>query len=528
MFPETVSLLMAGGAIVHNTGLVSSSPGPTTQTIWTTCGCAEPSPTTPVSTCIDLGAATLTGITIQPSSSPARCYQLPTPLSALEPMALPVNQILDTDATDPVFFYVGDNGTAPQYLGSLIGSSSCLLDLSYEASCAGRLAMTLPGGHSLVFDRSGIQIFGSACDAVSTLSIDNFWQQVVDITGIPPLYFPSRQLRRRSQAETNFTVQVQVDKASASILQSPEVDFGQSPCHFQAAIPGDQYDTMSWTCQYPGPLSGEKQCEAAFNAWLSNAPDDPVGSPGNLSDFLNIISPFLSQAGSPIASLLPRELSDTVLQGLQWLGSTAQGVAAEAVELSGMSICQVIHAADEYNLVLYGNTLVGTRTMGAYVTLPTQTIVANLVNTPREQPTREPPRIVQPDVTTFPIQTDSTFWPLIFPPSLSFPRPRTSPLPTATITTNSIRTTVPVPEGPPLIPSPVGPSFVSMVRRWSSMADSHFTGTPKVLCATGSNPAAQTAVPTDFVSFSVLSAPGPRFLMVSPTGPFRPSLPLFS
>jgi hypothetical protein len=178
-----------------------------THTVWTTCLCHETAMTTAYSTCIDLGAATLTGVTIKPVSSPSTCYQFPTPLTALMPVALPLHQILDTDATDLVFFYVGDNGIVPKYLGNPVASYTPLLDLSSEASSAGHLAMTLPGKALLVIDGFGVHIFKPGCTTVSSLSIDNFWQQVLNITSIPATISPPSHLRRRATTdEVDFTV----------------------------------------------------------------------------------------------------------------------------------------------------------------------------------------------------------------------------------------------------------------------------------------------------------------------------------
>lgn len=201
-------------------------------TVSTTCVCHESTTPTPYSTSIDLGAAALTGVTVQPVPSPTTCYQLPTPTSAHTPMALPVYQILDTDAMDLVFFYVGDNATVPKYLGSPIAGYTTLLDLSSDASSAGRLAMTFPGNASLVFDKSGVHLFYSGCASVSSLAIDIFWQQVLNITSTPGGIPPARRaFKRAATDESNFTVQVQVNK-TATPASPPSVTFGQSPCQF--------------------------------------------------------------------------------------------------------------------------------------------------------------------------------------------------------------------------------------------------------------------------------------------------------
>jgi hypothetical protein len=398
---------IALAGILARTGLAYGTfayPPFLTETVWVTCTASPAS--TPVSTHIPFGATTLSGVTVHPASSPTSCYQLPTAVSALTPMALPLDQILETNGTmEPVFFYVGDNGTAPQYLGTFIGNSPSLLDLSGSASSAGRLAMTLPDGERLVVDKSGIHLFGRGCDSVHSLSVESFWAQIVNITGTSSSSPGSQRLGKRAgQDETPFTVHVQVDKGSEAFKQA--VVFGQSPCQIQGTTPGSQYDTMVYTCQYPGMNSGEKQCEAAFRAWLSNSPTDPNGVPGNLSDFLNIISPFLSQSNSAIASLLPRELQGTISQSLQWLGTTAQAVANQAIELGGLSLCTVLHAADENDLTFHNGSVA--TPMGNFVRPPIGTLTLDLQST-RAAPTREPPRVHQPNVSNFPTFTESVF-----------------------------------------------------------------------------------------------------------------------
>lgn len=448
---------IALAGILARTGLAYGTfgyPAFLTETVWTGVTCTASPASTPVSTHIPFGATTMSGVTVHPASSPTSCYQLPTAVSALTPMALPLNQILETsDTMEPVFFYVGGNGTTPQYLGTFIGNSQSLLDLSDAASSAGRLAMTLPGGERLVVERGGIHLFGQGCDSVHSLSVESFWAQIVNITGTPSSSPPSQRLgKRAAQDETPFTVHVQVDKGTEAFQQA--VVFGQSPCQIQGTTPGSQYDTMVYTCQYPGVNSGEKQCEAAFRAWLSNSPTDPNGVPGNLSDFLNIISPFLSQSNSAIASLLPRELQGTVSQALQWLGTTGQAVANEAIELGGLSLCTVLHAADENDLTFH-NGSVATHTMGAFVRPPTGTLTLDLQNTPRAAPTREPPRVHQPNIGNFPMFTESAFTPINWP-SLPVPGPSSRSTPASQPTLPPLTTTTSVPGLPPVGPPPAG------------------------------------------------------------------------
>lgn len=173
-----------------------------THTVWTTCLCHETAMTTAYSTCIDLGAATLTGVTIKPVSSPSTCYQFPTPLTALMPMALPLNQVLHTDATDLVFFYVGDNSIAPKYLGNPVASYTPLLDLSSEASSSGHLAMTLPekrvAGYRHIW-RSYIQYIQARLRCV--IPVD---RQLLAVGTLFVIYLPDREARSFPALRPNF------------------------------------------------------------------------------------------------------------------------------------------------------------------------------------------------------------------------------------------------------------------------------------------------------------------------------------
>lgn len=380
-----------------------------TETIWTTC------PAAPLTTQIPFGIAALTGVTVHQPSSPTSCYSLPTPVSALTPVALPLNQILqDVDTSgisDPVFFYLGSNGTLPHYLGTFIGGSQSLLDLSEEASRSGRLAITIPGGSSLVIDRSGFHLFSPDCVSTTSLNVESFWAQIVNLTtapAIPPLQ-PRLLGKRAIQDEAPFVVQVRVEKNTETV--QPSVLFGQSPCDLQGTTPGPNFDTMIYNCQYPGGNSTQKQCERAFTAWLRNSPVDPTGAPGNLSDFLNLVSPFLAQSGSSIAALLPQtgNLNGIISRTLQWVGTTAQAVANQAIELSGLSLCAALHVTDEYELTFRNSTVI--HTIGAFVQLPTDTFVMDLVSS-KPTPTQEPPRAQQPGITNFPVVTGRSFPPV--------------------------------------------------------------------------------------------------------------------
>lgn len=391
-----------------------------TETVWTTC------PAAPLTTQIPFGIAALTGVTVQQPSSPMSCYSLPTPVSNLTPAALPLDQILQnadmTADSNPVFFYLGKNGTSPHYLGTFIEGSQSLLDLSEEASRSGHLAITVPGGSSFVVNRNGFHLFSPDCAAVTSLDVESFWAQIVNLTTAPasvPLQ-PRLMRKRAIQDEAPFAVQVRVEKNTEAL--QPSVLFGQSPCDLQGVTPGPNFDTMNYNCQYPGTNSTEKQCERAFTAWLQRSPIDPTGAPGNLSDFLNLVSPFLAQSGGSIAALLPQtgNMNDIISRSLQWVGTTAQAVANQAIELSGLSLCAALHATDEYELTFRNSTV--THTIGAFVQLPTDTFVMDLVAS-KPSPTQEPPRLQQPGITNFPLVTGQSFPPVEWTPLGPLPGP---------------------------------------------------------------------------------------------------------
>ncbi|KAK4231669.1 hypothetical protein QBC38DRAFT_201436 [Podospora fimiseda] len=251
----------------------------------------------------------LTSVTVQPPTSSTSCYDLPTPTSSLEVIAFSANDIsrdANTDTSEPVFFYVGNNATSPEYVGTFIDGNQLLLDLSPDASAAGRVAILLAGGESLVFDQTGVHHYDAGCTAGSSLVIPSFMDQVLSIASAPNIHFnepgpvsggygSGHALGKREMQSKNFTVQIVVESIIDAELQGPNMTWGLSPCTFISRTPGQgEWPVFTWTCDYPGKQSREKKCEMAFYNWLRPRSPNSVSGRG------------LIQSGDDLFQYLPR------------------------------------------------------------------------------------------------------------------------------------------------------------------------------------------------------------------------------
>ncbi|KAK0630313.1 hypothetical protein B0T17DRAFT_589876 [Bombardia bombarda] len=393
-----------------------------TETVWTICAVVETetifeqSPILTV-TSITFGDVTLSDITVQPASSPTSCYGLPIPTCSLEPVAFATTQpSVNTDATEPLFFYLDDNATSPEYIATLIDGSRCVLDISSDASAAGRVAIMMDGGESLVFDQTGMHHFVAGCEIVSSITIPDFLDQILAIAKVPtqPIIHEKRSKNfNRDITETSFTVVVQVDDIVAAQLQNPNVTFGPSLCTFISRRSDEGWDTLSWVCQHPGANSSEQACEDKFHSWLHPTPPTPsITSPINSGgDMFNYLPSFLGKVGKSLTNLIPG-LSPALLKGISWL-KTAHNAVLDVAEFGGDTLCEVLHAFDEYYLVLSDSGLTMPHTIGAYVTPPVPTI-SHILASRTTKITKEPPRVMQPTVTDFPSATETTFTPTDF------------------------------------------------------------------------------------------------------------------
>ncbi|KAK3382119.1 hypothetical protein B0T24DRAFT_685890, partial [Lasiosphaeria ovina] len=408
-----------------------------TETVWTICAAEETTTIFeqgPVSTSIILANAVLSDITIQPASSPAWCYSLPTPLSALDAIALSVDRASPTATStasvadeDAVFFYVGDNATAPEYVGALVDGSPFLLDISSNASAAGHVALVSSAtGETLVFDAAGMHRFAPGCVAVSSVLVAGFMDQMVDIVSQMPVtqsnifgrdsVAVAQKLARsksvQKMAETNFTVVVEVDDIIDALLREPHVFFGPSECNFLSRDDkaGGDWAVLSWTCQFPGANSGEKACEAAFHSWLE--PGGTIATStvipiSNGHDLFLCLPQFVRAAGAPLTDLMPG-IDAQLQRGLGWLAHAAQAAVVDAAEAGGKALCRVLHAADEYPVLFSDPGIGAAHTIAMYVSPPVPTIVETLASR-TTRVTREPPRAVIPAVTAFPNVTVPSF-----------------------------------------------------------------------------------------------------------------------
>lgn len=375
----------------------------------------------PFSTSLVLVDAVLTGITVQPASSPTACYNLPIPTSALDLIAFSADQTSPDDAhqNDPVFFYLSDNATVPEYVATLIDGNRYVLDVSSNASAASRIALTLSGGESLVIDQTGMHYFDARCGSGSSVLVDGFLGQILPMVNEAPQRMSGRQLDKREMPMTNFTVVVQVEDVIGSQFQGPQVLFGPTPCNFVNRNDTEGWSTYAWSCQHPGLNSSEKQCEGSFQTWLRpntqppSAGGQPPGTNGQPSSYL---LKFISKAGSSITNLFPA-LSPPFAKGLNWL-SKAESAVVDIAEFGGESICQLLHMNDEYLLVLSDPGISSAHTIGAYVSPPVPVISETMASHTTRNP-RDPPRVVQPGATGFPTLTATAFLPTIFGPLLS-------------------------------------------------------------------------------------------------------------
>ena len=368
-------------------------------------------------------------MTLYPASSPTSCYSLPVPVSSLDSVAYHTNdeEFSDsesgtTGAENPIFFYVGSNATSPQYIGTTINGSQVLLDLSSEASQSGHLAVVLSGGQSLVLNNDGIHLYQDGCESVSSLAIANFTHQLASLGAAPhgpaQPQSQSRMVKRQATQETNFTVEVQMDKIVDANAPQPNMTFGSSPCTFQSINSSTDSDTVIWICQYPGEHNGQMTCENGFRSWVNGSSGSPIPSPRNVTDLIDYISPFLDNTAAAIGNFFPA-LTPILSQVTPFIQQTQQALT-DTVQFGGAAMCQLLHQNDINQLLMQVPGMSSTYTVGAFVSPPLPVISANLVK-PTASPTKEPPREVLPGQTGFPLVTALSFVPLPALPSLELP-----------------------------------------------------------------------------------------------------------
>jgi len=370
--------------------------------------------TTRVITEVTLNHAVLTGVTVQPASSPTSCYQLPLPTSSLQAVAYDASVASEWKDPHPVFFYVGDNATLPKYVGTLIEGKRCFLDISPNASAAGRMALTVVGGESLVFDEAGVHLFDTSCETISSITIRSFLDQLVSASEAQNVSGIAGQQNANAARETgvpmsNFTVAIQVDDIVGGQLVNPFVGFGPSPCTFVTRQHAGLWDNLTWNCEYPGSNSKLRACEVAFQNWLQPSGLDrgEMGPSAINSDkFFDLLPDFLSLAADPLARLLPG-LSKPLLQGMQWT-KKAHAAVLDVARAGKESVCAKLHVADQYVILFSDPGLTALHTIGVYRSPPVPTIIGTVASRTTRK-TREPPRQINPTVTEFSSVTATSF-----------------------------------------------------------------------------------------------------------------------
>ncbi|KAK4231668.1 hypothetical protein QBC38DRAFT_465260 [Podospora fimiseda] len=111
--------------------------------------------------------------------------------------------------------------------------------------------------------------------------------------------------------------------------------------------------------------------------------------------------------GGSLTNLLPGVSTD-MQTGMKWL-SAAQNAVIDVAELGGESVCEVLHAVDEYKLVMRDAGLRekgGQHTVGAYVSPPLDTVVGTLASHTTRM-TKMPPRAVVPSAKSIAVSLEN-------------------------------------------------------------------------------------------------------------------------
>lgn len=297
----------------------------------------------------------------------------------------------DYNLNNPMIFAFGDNGTTPQYVSAMASGNPYVLDLSPENAVKGQLGLQIPGEDALVFDGTGMSLFTGNCSALTQVLVDNFYAQLGSMAGRSSRSANGPMVRKRqSSTLSTFAVEIAVDSYLHTPDFSPNLTFGDSRCVLQLNKMGSKTNNITWACTYPPPTGGVASCEANLESWLNDM-TAPSTTPGNTTEVLATISPFLTLAGDSILDLFPG--SDPALA----LGFTfmqqAENAARQAVGHVGSAACGVLHAFDSDDLVVEDSGLLGTQTLGSYMTAPPPSLAINLaasataafVNVPRRK-----------------------------------------------------------------------------------------------------------------------------------------------
>ncbi|KAM7224610.1 hypothetical protein V8F06_000391 [Rhypophila decipiens] len=361
-------------------------------------------------TSLVISEVTLTGVTVQSTSSPTARYTLPTPTCSLDVISLSSARLSRNEQSEnqSLSIYFGKNFTVPEYLGVLIDGEQYLFDAN--ASSAMRMALTIPGNESLVFDQTGMYYFSAACGFV--VLVDGFLEQIAAMINTTVQRTTlARPAGEKELPITNFTVLVEANAAIARKLRSPHVSFGPSPCELVSKGVTGGWHKYLWSCEQPGEESAEKQCERSLQAWLRPSNGTSPTLDGDSSFYF---LRFIAKAWPALASLFPT-MSSTFGKGLSWL-SNVESTMADIVEFNSKNICQHVHADDLYTLALSDPGLTRVYTLGFWSSVPVPTITAFIGGEAQldtvVSPTKQPPRVVNPSQTGLPTVTVTSFTPV--------------------------------------------------------------------------------------------------------------------
>lgn len=378
----------------------------------------------------------------------------------MDMIAVAVVPLDDFDLSNPMILALGDNGTTPQYVSAFASGNPYVLNLSPNNPVTGQLGLQIPGDDVLVFDGSGMSLYTGNCSSLTQVLVENFYGQLSSMPGTASHRRAAAATlfqKRQTLNSSTFDVQVAVDSYLNTPYFSPNLTFGDNQCTLGVSTMGTTTDNISWSCEYPPPVGGVASCASRLNNWLNDM-TVPSESPGNTTEVLATLGPFLASAGDSILDLFPG--SDPALgMGFTFM-QQAEAAARGAVGYAGSSPCDVIHAFDSDDLVIEDGGPLGTQTLGSFITAPPPSLSINLAASATAAIASLPPRKANPtDTFLDQIATDFknivsafTHWlhglPLLgglIPPvgmeETGSPPPRTMPASTIVTTTAATLTT---------------------------------------------------------------------------------------
>lgn len=288
---------------------------------------------------------------------------------------------------------LGNNGTIPQYMSAMASGNPYVLNLSPMNPIKGQLGLQIPGEDALVFDASGMSLYTGNCSALTQVLVDNFYAQLGAMAGRSSRSRAATVISERQSSPTTFIVEVAVDAYLSTPSFSPNLTFGDSKCTFQLNKMGSTTNNITWACPYPPTTGGASSCEANLESWLDDM-SAPSTTPGNTTQVLATISPFLALASDSILTLFPG--SDPALAVGFTFMQQAERAAKQAVGQVGSAACQVLHVFDSDDLVMEDTGPLGTQTLGSYMTAPPPSLAINLAATATAAFVNVPRRKVNP------------------------------------------------------------------------------------------------------------------------------------